>query len=404
MAAPAQFSALEQPDDAPRSRATVLSQPDLLQHIICSCATPLPPVCPSSLSPAPCRAALPYYRTLELRLVSREWNQAAIAQIRAAHAAVQLRSVEGGARRLTRHELDELDLVAGMQAATLARDAAPDAGLPTLLSVVSRWRSELRALAVPPHLLPRVLPSCVSKSLEVLDLSEGSTTDYCLQVDLVCRCLRDATGLRELGLSGCVPTFYPPAGEPATDLLAAIFGLTRLEALDASEGALRLFDDSGVEPPAQPLARLKRLDFSGNQLNEFHSTGGPVLALMAAAPNLEELSLCRCELQAVQVQMICLTATQGRLRALSLAGNGRIRPLDLQMSLRLAQWLEFLDVRATISHSDKDKVGFLDCLRQCASLRRLDARDSGWISEESLRQILAENSELTVTLNGLRRD
>ena len=119
-----------------------------------------------------------------------------------------------------------------------------------------------------------------------------------------------------------------------------------------SEGALALFEDSGVEPPAQPLARLKRLDFSGNNMQHFHSTGGPVLALMGAAPNLEELSLCRCSLQAVQVQMICLTATQGRLRALSLAGNGRIRPLDLQMSLRLAQWLEFLDVRATISHSD----------------------------------------------------
>ena len=74
------------------------------------------------------------------------------------------------------------------------------------------------------------------------------------------------------------------------------------------------------------------------------------------------------------------------------------------MSLRLAQWLEFLDVRATISHSEKDSRIFLDCLRQCASLRRLDARDSGWISTESLRHILAENSELTVTLNGLRRD
>ena len=201
-----------------------------------------------------------------------------------------------------------------------------------------------------------------------------------------------------------MPAFYPRPGERARDLLAAIFGLTRLEALDASEGALRLFHESGVEPPVQPLARLKRLDFSGNDMQAFHSTGGPVLALMAAAPNLEELSLCRCSLQAVQVQMICLTATQGRLRALSLAGNGRIRPLDLQMSLRLAQWLEFLDVRATISHSDKDSRVFLDCLRQCASLRRLDARDSGWISPESLRQILAENSELTVTLNGLRRD
>ena len=61
MAAPAQFSALAQPDDASRSRTTVLSQQDLLQHIICCCATPLPPVCPSSLSPAPRRAALPYF-------------------------------------------------------------------------------------------------------------------------------------------------------------------------------------------------------------------------------------------------------------------------------------------------------------------------------------------------------
>ena len=78
----------------------------------------------------------------------------------------------------------------------------------------------------------------------------------------MCRCLRDATGLRELSLSGCVAGMGTRSC--ANDLLAAIFGLTRLEALDASEGALRLFDDSGVEPPAQPLARLKRLDFSGN--------------------------------------------------------------------------------------------------------------------------------------------
>ena len=146
--------------------------------------------------------------------------------------------------------------------------------------------------------------------------------------------------------------------------------------------------------------RLKRLDFSGNNMNAFHSTGGPVLALMTAAPNLEELGLCRCSLQAVQVQMICLTATQGRLRALSLAGNEGLRPLDLQMSLRLAQWLEFLDVRATTSHSESDARIFLDCLRQCASLRRLDARDSGWVTDTSLHQILAENDELTV----IRRD
>ena len=70
------------------------------------------------------------------------------------------------------------------------------------------------------------------------------------------------------------------------------------------------------------------------------------------------------------------------------------------MSLRLAQWLEFLDVRATISHSEKDSRIFLDCLRQCASLRRLDARDSGWVTDTSLHQILAENDELTV----IRRD
>ena len=386
-----------QPDDAPRSRATVLSQQDLLQHIICCCDVPLPPVCPSSLSLAPHRAALPYFRTLELRLVSREWNQAALAQIGAAHTAVQLNSVDV--------DDDDDQLAVKMQAVMLARDCftlpASNPGLTRLLAAASRWRSELRALSLPVHLLP-VLPSCVSTNLEVLDLSAVAPGSAFISVGLVCRSLRDATGLRELSLSGCGST-GGSTGENH-DLLAAIFGLTQLEALDASEGALRLFDDSGVEPPAQPLARLKRLDFSGNSMCAFHSTGGPVLALMAAAPNLEELSLCRCSLQAVQVQMICLTATQGRLRALSLAGNGRIRPLDLQMSLRLAQWLEFLDVRATISHSEKDAKVFLDCLRQCASLRRLDARDSGWISAESLRQILAENSELTVTLNGLRRD
>ena len=37
----------------------------------------------------------PTFATLDLRLVSREWNQAALAQIGAAHTAVQLRSVEG---------------------------------------------------------------------------------------------------------------------------------------------------------------------------------------------------------------------------------------------------------------------------------------------------------------------
>ena len=392
MAAPAQVSALAEPDDAPRSRATVLSQQDLLQHIICSCATPLPPVCPSSLSPlAPRRAALPYFRILELRLVSRDWNQAALAQIGAAHTAVQLRF----------EDRDE-QLVAKMQGMMIARDGGFSAGLSRLLAAASRWRSDLRALAVSPDLVLSVRAICVSTGLEMLDLSAARRPGLIIEVEMLCGCLRDATGLRELSLSGCVPA--DGQNEERKDLLATIFGLARLEALDASEGALALFDDSGVEPPAQPLARLKRLDFSGNDLHAFHSTGGPVLALMAAAPNLEELSLCRCSLQAVQVQMICLTATQGRLRALSLAGNGRIRPLDLQMSLRLAQWLEFLDVRATISHSEKDAQVFLDCLRQCASLRRLDARDSGWISAESLRQILAENSELTVTLNGLRRD
>ena len=396
MAAPAQISALAQPDDAPRSRAMVLSQQDLLQHIICSCATPLPPVCPSSLSLAPHRAALPYFRTLELRLVSREWNQAAIAQIDAAHTAVQLRSVEGGARRR------DDQLVANVQAVTLARDGGPSAGLSRLLAAASRWRSELRALTVPPRLLHHVLPSCVSTDLEVLDLSAPKPTF--ISVALVCRCLRGATGLRELGLRGCVPDYHERVQRPprtcGNDLLEAIYGLTRLEALDASYGALQLFHDSGVEPPAQTLTRLKRLDFSGNNLHRFHSTGGPVLALMAAAPNLEELGLCRCSLQAVQVQMICLTATQGRLRALSLAGNEGLRPLDLQMSLRLAQWLEFLDVRATTSHSESDARIFLDCLRQCASLRRLDARDSGWVTDTSLHQILAENDELTV----IRRD
>ena len=309
---------------------------------------------------------------------------------------MQLRSVEGGARRR------DDQLVANVQAVTLARDGGPSAGLSRLREAASRWRSELRALTVPPRLLHHVLSSCVSTDLEVLDLSAPKPTF--ISVALVCRCLRGATGLRELGLRGCVPDYHERVQRPprtcGNDLLEAIYGLTRLEALDASYGALQLFHDSGVEPPAQTLTRLKRLDFSGNNLHQFHSTGGPVLALMAAAPNLEELGLCRCSLQAVQVQMICLTATQGRLRALSLAGNEELSPLDLQMSLRLAQWLEFLDVRATTSHSESDARVFLDCLRQCASLRRLDARDSGWVTDTSLHQILAENDELTV----IRRD
>ena len=76
-----------------------------------------------------------------------------------------------------------------------------------------------------------------------------------------------------------------------------------------------------------------------------------------------------------------------------------VRP-NFFMAGQLAQWLEFLDVRATTSHSESEARVFLDCLRQCASLRRLDARDSGWVTDTSLHQILAENDELTV----IRRD
>ena len=236
----------------------------------------------------------------------------------------------------------------------------------------------------------------------MLDLSAARRPGLIIEVEMLCGCLRDATGLRELSLSGCVPA--DGQNEERKDLLATIFGLARLEALDASEGALALFDDSGVEPPAQPLARLKRLDFSGNDLNAFHSTGGPVLALMAAAPNLEELSLCRCSLQAVQVQMICLTATQGRLRAFrSRATGGSGRSTSRCRCASRSGSSSSTCAPPSRTRRRTHEV-FLDCLRQCASLRRLDARDSGWISAESLRQILAENSELTVTLNGLRRD
>ena len=96
--------------------------------------------------------------------MSREWNQAALAQIGAAHVAVQLNSVEGDDDAATSSRWR-------MQAVTLARDdAASNLGLTRLLAAASRWRSELRALSLPPHLLP-VLPSCVSTNLEVLDLS-----------------------------------------------------------------------------------------------------------------------------------------------------------------------------------------------------------------------------------------
>ena len=66
------------------------------------------------------------------------------------------------------------------------------------------------------------------------------------------------------------------------------------------------------------------------------------------------------------------------------------------MSLRLAQWLEFLDVRATISHSEKDARTILDA---CASARASAGSTRATAASRertSLRQILAENDELTV--------
>ena len=106
-------------------------------------------------------------------------------------------------------------------------DARPR-GLPPCLGGVA-LALELRALAVPPHLLPRP-PELQSKTSRC---STSRRVRDIILVDLV-SLPRDATGCASSARAAACPAsprarHRPPGGD---------FGLTRLEALDASEGAL----------------------------------------------------------------------------------------------------------------------------------------------------------------------
>ena len=326
----------------------VLGQQDLLQQIITCTSLPLRTICASELdAPAePAYGALCARRVLRLRLVSHEWSAAALAVVGTPQAAVDLSGLQDtvGLSETWSRQLTHLSL----------------ARLPG--SVV--WHT-IQELAFPDRLQHLDLRQC------------GRYADR----GLVLAIARVQASLRTLSLSGCDLVSH--------EAIEAALRCPNLEALDLSDGVLDrytvLYADEHVS------TSLRRLDVSENDMGDGNATFSALLVLARRMPNLEELSLRACRLKPYPLVTLANESLKDRIRALNLADN----PLAPELPLDNWRRLEFLDI-SDIPLDATAQAGKLAEFLERSGLRRLRARDCGWLTHSTLVELRGTCPDLAI--------
>ena len=327
----------------------VLGQQDLLQQIITCTSLPLRTICASELdAPAvPAHGALCARRVLRLRFVSYEWSAAALAVVGTPQAAVDLSGVQTivGLSETWSRQLTQLSL----------------ARVPALVV----WQT-LEELAFPDR-------------LQHLDLRQCGRFAVGHGRQLVDVMARVQASLRTLSLSGC----------KSHNTIEAALRCPKLEALDLSDGALDAYVVLHAEHHVS--TSLRRFDVSENDLGDGNATFSALLVLARRMPNLEELSLRACRLKPYPLVTLANESLKDRIRALNLADN----PLAPELPLDNWRRLEFLDI-SDIPLDAAAQAGKLAEFLERSQLRRLRARDCGWLTHSTLVELRGTCPDLAI--------